>query len=366
MLDAKMNRLAALVGCTLLLSTGCLRPAEEQADLDRTVGRAAIDGNTVVVDNGLAAVRAFNSGALELWAGAPQFTATIDVTEARDAPWTITAHNILSDAELWVDGTRLIAAERPVPTEGRWTVPLPPGSHRVELRAPDAETRGRWRFAILSDIQDALDRADDIITRIEAQPDVRFLISAGDLTEQGERGEMSSYQAAFRAMSIPYYGTPGNHERGAATRNWTDFFGRANYSFPFRGARFTFIDSSYGTVDPIVYDWLDGWLSDGRDAIHVVVTHIPIMDPVGARGGQFRSRREAAKLLVRLAAAEVDLNVFGHVHSYYNYSLAGIPTVISGGGGALPETLDGINRHFLVVEVEDGGALVGTQVVRVD
>src|SRR5690606_20030834 len=120
----------------------------------------------------------------------------------------------------------------------------------------------------------------------------------------------------------------------------------------FKGVAFSLVDSGNASLDPIVYDWLDGWLDRAAGDVHVFGTHFPPIDPVGARAGSFRSRKEAAKLLSRLAAGAVDLTLYGHIHSYYSYENAGIPAYISGGGGALPEKLDGIGRHFLTIDVD--------------
>lgn len=358
------------LGALLLagLLTGCLRPGEEQAELDLTVGHAEIERAALRIVDGRAAIYTFADGELVLWAAAPGFEGTLSIDRPAARAWSLRLRNVMPGATLLVDGAAQAPTEQPVPTEKLYRLDLDPGDHTLRLvpPAPEPGDDKRWRFAVLSDIQDAIDRADTIVARIEATPDLDFLVSAGDLTEQGEPEEYRRYQALFRGMSIPYYATPGNHERGVDPIHWTRAFGRASHSFPYRGARISFVDSSYGTVDPIVYGWLDDWLEQGRDAVHVVATHIPIMDPIGTRGGQLRSRNEAARLLVRLAREDVDLNLFGHVHSYYAFSLAGIPTYISGGGGALPERLDGIDRHFLVVEVQDGEGIAGVQVVRVD
>ena len=83
------------------------------------------------------------------------------------------------------------------------------------------------------------------------------------------------------------------------------------------------------------------------------------------RNGSFASRNEAAKLLGRLARGRVDLTLYGHIHSYYDFENAGIPAYISGGGGAVPERFDRIGRHFLVVDADQRG-VSKVEVVRVD
>ena len=94
--------------------------------------------------------------------------------------------------------------------------------------------------------------------------------------------------------------------------------------------------------------------------------HIPPLDPAGTRNGAFASRLEANKLLSLLASGKVDTTFYGHVHSYYAYSNAGIPAYITGGGGAIPEQLDGIGRHYLTVDVDPARQLSQVAMVRVD
>jgi Icc-related predicted phosphoesterase len=134
----------------------------------------------------------------------------------------------------------------------------------------------------------------------------------------------------------------------------------------FRGVQFTMLDSGSATLAPTTYRRLTGWLAEGQSRVHVVGMHMPPLDPVGTRNGGFASRAEAARLLALLSRGEVDLTVYGHIHSYYSFSNAGIPAFISGGGGAIPERFDGIGRHFLVIDVAPEAATVTAQVVRID
>jgi hypothetical protein len=94
--------------------------------------------------------------------------------------------------------------------------------------------------------------------------------------------------------------------------------------------------------------------------------HIPPLDPIGVRNGAFASRIEAAKLLGRLAEGHVDLTLYGHIHSYYEFDNAGIPAFISGGGGAIPERFDGIGRHFMLFQADPTRGITAHQIVRVD
>jgi hypothetical protein len=62
----------------------------------------------------------------------------------------------------------------------------------------------------------------------------------------------------------------------------------------------------------------------------------------------------------------VDTLFLGHVHTQDAYSLAGIPAHISGGCGAIPERMDGIDQHYLRVRVSPTRGTVDVTVVRVD
>jgi predicted phosphodiesterase len=211
---------------------------------------------------------------------------------------------------------------------------------RFLIAPPGSERPGTFRFAVMSDVQEAIDDVQDIYERLNQEPDVDFLLGAGDLTQQGTREQLERFQLELTASRIPYYTTLGNHELGQTPTLYHEFFGRGNQSFEYRGVRFSLLDSASATIDPTVFEWLEGWLERGVDQLHVVAMHIPPLDPVGVRNGAFASRAEAAKLLGRLAQADVDLTIYGHIHSYYRFDNAGIPAFISGGGGAIPERFD--------------------------
>lgn len=367
-----MNRIlrcAVIVGLGLSL-VGCLRPTEERARRDLEVGKAESSGVRIEVVDGLAVVRRATAGELTLWLSAPAVVVRLEV--AGDAPtsWTLAVENTLPDLELKASGaTATPAAVKPaLPTRKAWKLELQPGKSELVLAPPDAGDTTPWRFALMSDVQEAVGEVRDIYREINAQSGVRFLLGAGDLTEQGSEEELDFFRKQLSVLNVPYYTTLGNHELGASTSAppYQRWYSRASFRFVYRGVQFSMIDSASASIDPLVYDWLDGWLDEGRDRVHVVAMHIPPLDPIGVRNGSFASRNEAAKLLTRLANGRVDLTLYGHIHSYYAFDNAGIPAYISGGGGAIPERFDGIGRHFLVVDVDPTSGIGDVETVRVD
>lgn len=358
----------------VLLSAGssCLRVASGRAERDLEVGRAEQGGARVEVKNGLAAVRHLAPGELRLWAEAPVLSIRLSTGSSGGGPWVITMENSLPDAVLRAEGpdgepldVELKGA--PFPTERRWAVDLPAGADvTLTLSPPDADLLEPWRFAAFADVQERLDDVQDIYVRMNEDPSIRFALISGDLTSRGSEEQLARFQHEQKTLAFPCYPTLGNHELGTRDDLFHEYFGRGNYTFGFRGAQFTLLDSASATIDPLVYDWLDGWLEEGKGKPHVVVMHIPPIDPVGSRNGSFASRGEANKLYTMLANGGVDLTIYGHIHSYYSFSNAGIPAHITGGGGAIPERLDGIGRHFLTIDVDPSSTFTQVAIVRVD
>jgi 3',5'-cyclic-AMP phosphodiesterase len=351
------------------LNASCLLPAEDRVELDRKVGRTEAAGMRVEVEEGLAGVRSFDGERLELWAQAPvlRLHVAIDTAERGPRPLQLTVLNCMREALLQVDRGSAIVA---MPVDERsagcaFAIEVTDGS-TLQLSPAGAGEAGSFVFAVLSDVQRAVDRVGEIFARMNDDPELAFVVSTGDLVNTGARQELSYFQEQMAPLSIPLFSTVGNHEMGAPASAWHELFGPFNLHFRFKQVAFSFVDSGNATIDPQVYGWLDGWLSEARAGTHVVLTHVPPIDPAGLRGGSFRSRKEAAKLLQKLGEGEVDALFLGHIHSYYAFSAAGVPSYISGGGGAIPETLDGIDRHYLRVRASPERGIEDVAVVRVD
>jgi 3',5'-cyclic-AMP phosphodiesterase len=338
-----------LILSALLFS--CLRVASPRAERDRTVGLAEAEGVSVEVRDGLAVVRSVASDAVSIWANAPALHITLRVTSPRAL--TVRVDNVLAS----------------VATSGRTKEIRVAAAdfvdNKLELDVGAGAGAESFRFLMYADVQEAIDRVQDVYAKMNAVGG-EFVICAGDQTSQGTRAELERFERELRTLHMPVYMTLGNHELGQVTVAYHDFFGRGSSSFVFRDTRFTLLDSASATLDPEVYEWLDGWLLAGRDQLHIVSMHVPPLDPIGTRSGSFASRNEANKLLAKLATGRVDLTLYGHVHSYYAFSNAEIPAYIAGGGGAIPERMDGIGRHFLQIDVDPKTQTQTTTLVRVD
>jgi Icc-related predicted phosphoesterase len=352
--------------------TTCVAVTHERALRDMEVGKASTTAATFEVEGGLAAVRRLEPGIFSIWAQSPVVKVRVRTSAGAAETWTVTIENTLPDATLdaaSASGETIvpIALDAARITEKRWRLSLPPGTDATLTLHPPTEPTGSWRFALLSDIQEAIDRVQDIYARMNSDPAIQFVVSAGDLTTRGGVDQLVRFQHELESLRVPYFTTLGNHELGTDDgMPFQTYFGRSSFRFLYGGIQFTFIDSGSATLDPMVYDWLTGWIDEGRNRTHVVLMHIPPIDPIGVRNGSFADRNEAAKLLATLAEGNVDLTLYGHIHSYYSFSNAGIPAYISGGGGSIPERFDGIGRHYLTVDVDPKGGVLQTALVRID
>jgi len=351
-----MNRAFPL----LLLIAACLRPSEDHVALDAVVGADSIEGSTLTIDGGLGAIHRLSANEAVVWAAAPIVALDLDPAST---PFTLEVRNVIADSTLTLDGVPVAreAGDSP-PTWGRWVLD---GPGRVRVAPADEGERTPYRVAVLSDIQSAIGEVQDIYGRMNADDSIRFVISTGDLTDNGTFEELLRFQEEMESLSVPLYSTVGNHEV-PGPENWHDLFGPFSTYFEFRGVAYTLVDSSNATIDPAEMDQLGPWLEAHIGAPHLFLTHVPLFDASGLRSGAFRSRNEAAALVNRLAEAEVDALFFGHVHSYYAYSLGGIDSYISGGGGAIEEELDGIGRHYLTVDVDPAEGIQSVGLVRIE
>jgi Icc protein len=367
---AASRRGSALAAVFAVCASACLRPSEERARQDLAVGRAEVSGLALEVDEGRAAVRELLPTQVRLWASAPRFSLSLSWQAAPPSEFSIDVQNCMQNAELSVDEDRadVLSSQRSASGVCSYTLGVPRASRtlHLEIAPPDTLRPRPFRFAVMSDVQEAIPRVQDIYRLVNQQPGLEFLLGAGDLTERGTRAELERFQRELEQLDIPYYTTLGNHELGEAPTLYHEYYGRGSQSFEYSGVRFTLLDSASATIDPIVLGWLDDWLALGVAQPHVVAMHIPPLDPVGVRNGGFANRNEAALLLGRLAAAGVDLTLYGHIHSYYHFENAGIPAHISGGGGAIPERFDDIGRHFLVVDADPLNDSLEVSIVRVD
>ena len=340
------------------VGASCVDVGQDRADFDEGIGVAEMAAAKVVVTDGLARVLQLDAAGLVLWAQAPTLEIALEVIDPNGAPTALEVQNCVPDAQLTITGpdglTRTPeASPGDRPTVRRWVIETSsPGAYVWRVASPRADARSAFRFVAFADVQRRLDGIQDLFGPMAREENVRFGLVSGDLTSRGTLPDLRQFQREMGTLPFPLYATLGNHDLGTDEHHFQRVFGRCSFSFEYGGVRFSLLDSASAGLAPKVSERLEDWLEAGRDGLHLVMMHIPPLDPVGRRNGGFASRLEASRLLSSLAQARVDLTIYGHVHSLYTFENAGIDAIISGGGGAIPQRLDGIGRHYLLVDAD--------------
>ncbi len=357
-----------MVAVLLLLAAGCAQEPTDYSELDLSVGYGSVAGAKIAVSGGLGAIQDLRSGYIELWLQSPAVTVTLGLAGSAVEDWRIVLRNAVAGMAHLNPGAVNTSTASQSGTAYTVDINATAGStYALDFSTADSTTADTFSFAVLSDIQDAIGDVGDIYNVINSDNSLRFVVSAGDLTHDGTTGQMSRFRDTLSLLNIPFYATPGNHDTyDGQYAYWRTIFGRASFTFRYKGATFIFADSSGATVEERVYVWLRGWVPASASDVQFFISHYPAIDPCGARNGGFSSRNEAYKLIAILGGGDVEAIFNGHIHSYYHFDTAGIDTYISGGGGGHPELYDGIGRHYLKVTVDAGSGSYSVSRVDVD
>ncbi len=363
------KHIAIFSGLLALLTSACgyQSPAEFR-DRDVEIGNFENASYRFSAAEGLLHVTSATDALITTRATAPNFSARLTRKSASVTSIRLMIANLPDNPQLTVEGAPTAGTPEPSLSHAYfWDLTFGGASgEEIDLALPtSASPTQDFRILAFGDIQNGIDRFGDVVAAVNQELTAEFILMLGDLSNRARVSEFDAVDAYFKQIRVPIYVTPGNHD-AFAKRSYQDRYGRANYTFTHRGVRFTSLDSSSAELDPTVWDWARAWMDLGRAAPHVVFSHIPVTEASGVRSGQWNSRREAAKFLAMARQHAVDLLLFGHVHSFDAYNLAGIPTYISGGCGAIEERFDGIDRHYLRIDVSPSNATIRVEAVEID
>jgi len=231
------------------------------------------------------------------------------------------------------------------------------------------DTEGRTRIVVYGDnrcrhplefwMKDTTKARHKVAFRIaQVRPDL--VINTGDIVDRG--GSAGAWRvfdeenAWLRRMGVPYYPVLGNHEflggsRSSALKNYFDRFpyldGRRWYSFETGGVGFVMVDSNFDDMTEKDKTTQLKWIQQTLDTyetvpeikMSVVVTHHPAFT---------NSRNEMAdvrvmNLVLPLVSGHPKVKVFfsGHSHTYERFRIGGLNYIVTGGGGAPLDPIDG-------------------------
>ncbi len=137
------------------------------------------------------------------------------------------------------------------------------------------------RIAIIGDSQRFYNSTKNIIKKINAIPNINFVIHTGDLVDFGLQWEYTMMHELLSELKYPYVAVVGNHDliaNGAEIYNL--MYGEFNFSFSYMGNKFIFLNTNcreFG-FDSKVPDilWLENELSDTSNYNHaILINHVP-------------------------------------------------------------------------------------------
>ena len=239
---------------------------------------------------------------------------------------------------------------------------LPPAGEVLNVEPP-------FRFAIISDTRGNMSAFQAGLSRIKGT-DASLILHAGDIARRvNERQFNWVLQGIGEAdLSVPLCVVPGNHDIAEDARDikeryrfYNRAFGPRRYWFGHGSALFVAFDDATEKVSPESLRWLDEVLRRHRGDYDLcfVWCHVP---PRTVGVHHSLTDGDSEKLMRVLNGHEVDALFTGHLHSYAEYELHGVPVYSTGGLGE--DGPPGEPHGFLLCDVgADGTFSVGRQEV---
>ncbi|MDY0282832.1 MAG: metallophosphoesterase [Salinivirgaceae bacterium] len=205
-------------------------------------------------------------------------------------------------------------AEHVMPLHG-----LPPLGERIgdieKIVNPD-----NFCFAVIGDNKNDKKVFPMIITRINNDPDISFVIHTGDAVESSRK---VSYWDFLETLDVrlhkPILLVPGNHDVGDDDL-CERAFGQKQYVFLIGDTCLLFADiaDASGMVSAVEHSWLRHALSqNAKNGNIIVFMHIPLYDPRSDGNHHCLEKRSADKLFETCGEYNVKHIFTGHIHGYW-------------------------------------------------
>nr|WP_246455371.1 metallophosphoesterase [Hymenobacter citatus] len=172
------------------------------------------------------------------------------------------------------------------------------------------------RFVFIGDSQRFYDEAEELVASVNQQPNIDFVVVAGDISDFGLVREMRWVHHRLQRLRVPYLTVIGNHDQvGNGRLIYQQVFGPLNYTFTYAGTRFIFLDTNsreYGFNGRVPdVGWLRQQLADTAGTRRqVVVCHVPPLD------ADFDSTLTSSYARLLRQSPQLTLHLAGHVHRY--------------------------------------------------
>ncbi|MBI3572865.1 MAG: metallophosphoesterase [Candidatus Kerfeldbacteria bacterium] len=195
---------------------------------------------------------------------------------------------------------------------------------------------------------------------------LNFLLNLADTSEYGTAQEFTAVRNLEQKLPFPVYHTVGNHDIKADPSR--GLFHQVFNQNPWSGhdigpVHLVILDNADRKVGfpAASLDWLERDLAAHKTKTILIAYHRPFDLPLTRLIGDDEtkaSRRSNDRFLSIIKSYRIAYIFTGHVHTYFPYTVDGIPAVISGGGGNPAQDILGGSRanffHYLIVTVKNG------------
>jgi 3',5'-cyclic AMP phosphodiesterase CpdA len=236
--------------------------------------------------------------------------------------------------------------------------------------------KAQLRFAVVGDNHGDNPVYREIIDRIKDEH-YAFLLNVADTSEFGKPEEFRALKDLEATLPFPVYHTVGNHDiKTDPTReSFQAAFGHGpNTSITKGDVHVLILDNADRKVgfSRETLDWLAQELAKDPNGTFMVAYHRPFGLPLASVAGDDEtgtSRRSNDALLKLLQLHQVIQIFTAHLHTYIPYAVAGMPAVVTGGGGDPAQAVLGgpTNNlfHYLEVEVKNNKANITVHPVQI-
>lgn len=167
-----------------------------------------------------------------------------------------------------------------------------------------------FSFAVIADIHYHYNGLEEVIRHINNDAEIKFVLSMGDVADQGLLKEFELFHELMEGLSKPYLTVIGNHDYlSNGSLIYQRMFGEFNYSFTFGKVKFVAFDNVLLEKDEAPdFNWLEAQLTD---SINIVFTHHP---PFAHPCKGQKEERAYHRILIE---NKVQLSMHGHAHGWY-------------------------------------------------
>ncbi|SHH51677.1 metallophosphoesterase family protein [Thermosipho atlanticus] len=219
-----------------------------------------------------------------------------------------------------------------------------------------------FTFVVLGDNKNSVSTFEKIISKINNDPTVKFVINTGDMVFDGNPIKYDFFLKQIKKFKVPLLVVPGNHDiSDNGYENYINFFGPLYYSFSIKNSYFIILNNANQTeVDPYQMLWLEKNLNFSQQyKYRFVFMHVPLFDPRFEQqpGHSMKNLKNANKLLDLFKKYKVTMLFFGHIHGFFEGNWDGVPYLITGGAGAELVGTDPNHYfyHYIKVHVSSKG-----------